>query len=99
MCSLSSPAVDSVAGKRILYKHPRSRFIAWPKDWTERHYNGTHDPCDMLIGFCSCGAAHYEEEEWVQAALRYYGAEISDQPRPVECEAPDPRYATSLSYF
>ena len=101
--------VEESSGVKVLYKHPRSKFISWPPEWTERHYNGSSEPCDMLIGFCSCGAAHYEEEAWVQAALRHYNSEIRDYPQnPNEqvrlatlgtLDKPQEQYATSLSYF
>lgn len=38
-----------------------SGFVVWPEDWPQ-HHNGTHEPCDMLVGFCSCAAAHGEQE-------------------------------------
>lgn len=52
--------------------------VLWPKNWTDRHYNASHEPCDMLVGPCSCGAWHMESEDWVQAMLFKYNAEIID---------------------
>lgn len=57
-------------------------MIPWPKNWADRHFNASQEPCDMLIGHCSCGACHTEKEGWVQSALQRYGAIIipGDQP-------------------
>ena len=52
--------------------------VPWPQDWTDRHYNGGREPCDMLVGPCSCGAWHQESEDWVQAMLFKHNAEIID---------------------
>jgi len=52
--------------------------VAWPANWTDRHYNACRQPCDMLIGPCSCGAWHQEHEDWVQAMLFKHNAEIID---------------------
>lgn len=51
--------------------------VPWPANWTDRHYNGGQ-PCDTLIGPCSCGAWHIESEDWVQAMLFKHNAEIID---------------------
>ncbi len=53
--------------------------VPWPADWTDRHYNGGREACDMLIGPCSCGAWHLESEGWVQAMLVKHSARIIDQ--------------------
>lgn len=50
--------------------------VPWPEDWTERHFNASKEPCDALIGHCSCGAFHTEKEGWVQAALQHHDAII-----------------------
>jgi len=50
--------------------------VPWPLNWTDRHYNASQEPCDMLIGPCSCGAWHQEHEDWVQAMLLKHNAEI-----------------------
>ena len=50
--------------------------VAWPDDWTDRHYNASHDPCDMLVGPCSCGAWHYETEGWVVELLKKHNTII-----------------------
>jgi len=52
-------------------------LVPWPENWTDRHFNASHEPCDMLIGPCSCGAWHTETEPWVQETLRRHGTEIS----------------------
>lgn len=54
--------------------------VPWPVNWTDRHYNASHEPCDMLIGPCSCGAWHTEQEDWVRAMLVKHNAEIIDEP-------------------
>jgi len=62
-------------------KRPLQRvngLVPWPEDWTDRHYNGGREPCDMLVGLCSCGAWHLETEAWVQALLNKHYAEIVD---------------------
>jgi hypothetical protein len=53
--------------------------VPWPADWTDRHYDALHEPCDTLIGPCSCGAWH-EDEDWVRAMLLRHNAEIIDEP-------------------
>jgi hypothetical protein len=52
--------------------------VPWPSNWTDRHYNATNEPCDFLVGPCSCGAWHQEQEDWVQAMLFKHNAEIID---------------------
>ena len=52
--------------------------VPWPSNWSDRHYNGGREPCDMLVGPCSCGAWHMESEAWVQAMLFKHNAEIID---------------------
>jgi hypothetical protein len=51
--------------------------VPWPADWKSRHYNGSQ-PCDTLVGPCSCGAWHTADEDWVRAMLFKYNAEIID---------------------
>ncbi len=53
--------------------------VSWPANWTDCHYNGGREPCDTLVGPCSCGAWHTEREDWVQAMLIKHNAEIIDQ--------------------
>jgi hypothetical protein len=55
--------------------------VPWPANWTDRHYNGGQ-PCDTLIGPCSCGAWHMESEDWIQAMLFKHNAEIIDGDQP-----------------
>jgi hypothetical protein len=52
--------------------------VPWPQNWTDRHYNATNEPCDILVGPCACGAWHQEHEDWVQAMLFKHNAEIID---------------------
>jgi hypothetical protein len=62
-------------------KQPLKRIngsVPWPAVWTDRHYNGS-EPCDCLVGPCSCGAWHAESEDRVQAMLIKHNAEIIDQ--------------------
>lgn len=51
-------------------------MVAWPDGWTGENYNGSKEPCDMLVGPCSCGAWHYETEYWVRRALEVHNAII-----------------------
>jgi len=51
-------------------------FIMWPDGWTDRHFNVCNEPCDMLIGQCSCGTYHSEKEGWVQSTLQRHDAII-----------------------
>jgi len=52
--------------------------VPWPANWMDCHYNGGREPCDTLVGPCSCGAWHTESEDWVQAMLIKHNAEIVD---------------------
>jgi hypothetical protein len=58
--------------------HRINGLVPWPANWTDRHYNASHEPCDMLVGPCSCGAWHMESEDWVQVMLFKHNAEITD---------------------
>ena len=69
------------APKRQQLKRINSH-VGWPEGWTDRHYNASHDPCDMLIGGCSCGAWHTANEDWVRAMLFKHNAEIIDGDQP-----------------
>ncbi len=51
--------------------------VSWPANWIDRHYNGGQ-LCNVLVGPCSCGAWHTEQEDWVQALLFKHNAEIID---------------------
>ncbi len=59
--------------QETLFKLP-SGFIPYPETW-EKHYN-SNEPCDMLIGPCTCGAFHRDDEEWVQTKLIEHQAVI-----------------------
>ena len=70
-----------VLRSRVTAKQQLKRIngsVPWHPDWTDRHYNATNEPCDMLIGPCSCGAWHQEHEDWVRAILFKHNAEIID---------------------
>jgi hypothetical protein len=55
-------------------------MVPWPTEWTTNlHYNASHDPCDMIVGPCSCGAWHNETEEWVRECLKRHNATIEPQ--------------------
>jgi len=60
----------------VLKKYP-SGFLPWPEEWADYHFNGK-DPCDMLIGPCSCGAWHQESDQWVQEKLIEHQAVIME---------------------
>jgi len=68
-----------------LYKHPRSGMVVWPDGWDGQNYNGTNEPCDVLVGACSCGAWHHEDEYWVRRALEVHNAIIRERPMPLFC--------------
>lgn len=55
--------------------------VPWPANWADRHCNAGQ-PCDTLVGPCSCGAWHIESEDWVQSLLLKHNAEIIDGDRP-----------------
>jgi hypothetical protein len=57
-------------------------LVPWPLNWTDDQYNGSQEPCDTLVGPCSCGAWHTENEDWVRAALLKHNAEIIDGDQP-----------------
>lgn len=49
----------------------------WPEDWPQ-HHNGINEPCDMVVGFCSCGAAHQRGEFLLlDGVLFRYGERVS----------------------
>ena len=54
-------------------------MVPWPANWTDRHHSGGREPCDMLVGPCSCGAWHLESDDWVRAMLFKHNAEIIDE--------------------
>jgi hypothetical protein len=62
----------------VLKKHPQSGMVAWPGEWTDYHYNASKDPCDMLVGPCSCGAWHNENEPWVREVLARHNTVIRE---------------------
>ncbi len=66
--------------KRRILRSPNG-LVPWPDDFaqTDRHFNASSEPCDMLVGPCCCGAWHREAEPWVQALLVKHNAEIVDR--------------------
>jgi hypothetical protein len=77
---LAHPQNPPTPQKRRILRSPNG-LVPWPDDFApgDRHYNASNEPCDMLVGPCSCGAWHCEEEPWVQALLVKYNAEIVDE--------------------
>ena len=68
----------------ILYKE--NGMVPWPDGWDGENHNGIKEPCDMLVGPCSCGAWHYEKEYWVERALHVHNAIILERPgMPLYC--------------
>ena len=82
--------LDAVMPRRILYRHPSSKLVSWPRDWLVNYFNGGGDPCDMLEGPCACGAWHHAAEWDGHGPLarlimgvpvfHFYNAEIQDYP-------------------
>lgn len=77
--------IELLLGLRAKVKiRPKQRIervnglVAWPQGWTDYHHNASREPCDMLVGPCSCGAWHTEDEPWVQDTLNRHNAEIAD---------------------
>jgi hypothetical protein len=69
--------MESQAAMQVLRRI--NGVISWPAHWADRHYNASNEPCDTLVGPCSCGAWHLESEDWVQAMLVKHNARIIDQ--------------------
>jgi hypothetical protein len=62
----------------ILYK--QNGMVAWPDGWDGQNYNATNEPCDMLVGPCSCGAWHNADESWVRRDLEAHNDIILERP-------------------
>jgi hypothetical protein len=60
----------------VVLKTASSNMVPWPAEWTDYHYNASHEPCDMLVGPCSCGAWHHATEEWVRETLARHNTVI-----------------------
>jgi hypothetical protein len=59
-------------------KRDENGWVPWPEDWTD--YRKVDDePCNMLVGPCSCGAWHCESEDWVQEKLRQHNVAIEPE--------------------
>ncbi len=57
---------------RILKRRPQSGFVKYPKDFEKRIIDGTarfRTRCDMLVGPCSCGGVHQEDDGFVRELL------------------------------
>jgi hypothetical protein len=60
----------------VVLKTASSGMVPWPAEWTDYHYNASHEPCDMLVGPCSCGAWHHATEDWVRETLARHNTVI-----------------------
>ena len=63
---------------KTLYLNPKNGLLAYPDDWVPM-YNGSTEPCDMLVGPCSCGAWHQPDDTHVEDALKENNAKISNR--------------------
>ncbi len=66
----------------ILKRRKPSGFVLWPKSWSPRILNGRarfQTKCDMLIGPCSCGFIHRENDCDTQEVLERLDCEIELQ--------------------
>lgn len=68
-CSMS--VVDIVKYIAFIYKnenpiwYSRNKFVLMP-DYFPPQYNASREKCDMLVGFCICGAGHFiGEDRWI----------------------------------
>jgi hypothetical protein len=60
----------------VLTRRPKSGFVLYPKDATQRTVDGTarfRTHCDVLVGPCACGNVHQENDGWVQEILEDCG--------------------------
>jgi hypothetical protein len=64
------------AAPPTVLKRDRNGLVPWPAEWAGYHYNARKEPCDVLVGPCSCGAWHTETEDWVREALARHNAVI-----------------------
>lgn len=48
------------------------KFIPFPGHWPRR-YNGSTEPCDMLLGPCSCGGWHRLDNDPTTIDIIAYG--------------------------
>lgn len=71
-------------------------LLGWPDEWLTRHFNASHDPCDMLIGPCACGAWH-KATDW-DDVLAHYNAEIRIVPKDQHNEIEQKRACTLGSF-
>lgn len=64
---------------KILQRRPHSGFVKYPSDFDKRIIDGLarfRTRCDMLVGPCSCGHVHQENDRFVKEMLSCYEAEI-----------------------
>jgi hypothetical protein len=62
-----------------LKRRASSGFVKYPKAFPKRIIDGSaryRTKCDMLVGPCSCGGVHQENDGWVQRLLRTHSATI-----------------------
>lgn len=68
----STPVVDHKSG-----------MAEWPEDWPwykQSCFLSFDKKCDMVIGFCSCGAAHFEGEfQIIDGKLYRYGKPVHER--------------------
>jgi len=70
---------DKISKIMILHRRSASGFVQYPKEFGNRLIDGTarfRTKCDMLVGPCSCGAVHQENDAFVQQMLEAYNASI-----------------------
>lgn len=62
-----------------LKRRQSSGFVKYPKAFPKRVIDGSaryRTKCDMLVGPCSCGGVHQENDGWVLRLLRSHDATI-----------------------
>jgi hypothetical protein len=63
----------------VLTRRPKSGFVNYPSFFQKRMVDGRArfmTKCDMLIGPCSCGYTHDEDDGWVREFLGMYNCRI-----------------------
>jgi len=82
----------------VLTLDPRSGLLGWPSGWDERNYNGSNEPCDMIVGPCACGAWH-GPDDWTDLLDRH-NAEIRAAGESADAATlREHSSRTTLSYF
>ena len=84
----------------ILKRRKPSGFVLWPKNWAHRLLSGRaryQTKCDMLVGPCSCGYTHRENECDTVEMLERYNCEIEIQVlTPKDGEVKIPKYWSAI---